>query len=494
MLTLLAAGLLASGCESVGGLGAPSGRSGLGLMTPEQFDRPLWIPTEDTGVVDSHGVRRFALTAMPGVSDFGVARTDTWGFNGDYLGPTLRAKTGERVGVRVTNELTEETTVHWHGMHLPARMDGGPHQPVAPGDEWTPEWSIRQTPATLWYHPHPHGETEQHVYRGLAGLFIVDPADGPDRRLPHRYGVDDIPVILQDKRVGDDGRLDFDDQGNEIGLMGDRVLANGVWGAFHEVATDLVRLRILNGSTARSYRLGFGDDRPFDLIGSDGGLLEAPSRTTRVQVSPGERVEIVVTVTPGEVIRLRSYGADLGGVAASFAFGGEDEADILELRASDRLDELPPVPAALASIARLDPDDAVAERQFVFEGREINGRRMDMGRIDEVVVVDTTEIWEVHSRNLFPHNFHVHDVQFQVLSIDGAPPPPELAGLKDTIYLAPRTTYRLIMRFADHADPDTPYMYHCHLLLHEDEGMMGQFVVVERGEEVDHNGNSGHHH
>jgi hypothetical protein len=104
---------------------------------------------------------------------------------------------------------------------------------------------------------------------------------------------------------------------------------------------------------------------------------------------------------------------------------------------------------------------------------------MDPGRIDEVVEVGTTEIWEVRSLDAFPHNFHVHDVQFQVVSIDGTPPPPELAGRKDTIYLEPRRRYRLIMRFEDFTDPAAPYMFHCHLLLHEDEGLMGQFLVVD---------------
>jgi FtsP/CotA-like multicopper oxidase with cupredoxin domain len=182
---------------------------------------------------------------------------------------------------------------------------------------------------------------------------------------------------------------------------------------------------------------------------------------------------------PGETTMLRSFAPDLGDVAAAFAFGGEDSFDVLQLRAAGTLDPAPPVPARLSAEPRTPAAAATVTRRFELQGREINGRKMAMDRIDEQVRLGDTEIWEVTSRDRFPHNFHVHDVQFEVLDIDGSPPPPELAGRKDTVYLEPRREYRLIMRFRDFADPDTPYMYHCHLLLHEDEGLMGQFVVTD---------------
>jgi len=141
------------------------------------------------------------------------------------------------------------------------------------------------------------------------------------------------------------------------------------------------------------------------------------------------------------------------------------------------------VTATLTDLPAVSAAEPEVTRGFVLEDRSINGKTMDMGRIDETVTVDTTEVWEVTSRNPFPHNFHVHDVQFRLLSIDGAPPP-ELAGLKDTIYLEPRRHYRLLLTFEDYTDPKYPYMFHCHLLLHEDEGMMGQFAVVEPGQEA----------
>ena len=476
---LVASGLGLAFSPLLSGCGGGSGQR---LISPRTFHTPLPIPPLADSMTEE-GSRRFALTAAPGRSELrpGI-ETETWGYNGPYLGPTLRARVGEHVHVTVTNKLTETTTVHWHGMHLPAEYDGGPHQPVDPGEQWQAEWVINQPPATLWYHPHPHGETEEHVTRGLAGMFWLDPADGPDERLPHRYGIDDIPLVVQDKKVADDGGLVFDDGGNEIGLLGDLVLTNGVTGAHLTVDAELTRLRILNGSTARSYLLGFDDDRAFHQIGTDGGLMAGPVECRRVPLSPGERAEIVVRLSPGERVRLRTFGAALGDVVSNAAFGGEDTADLLELRARKTLSPSPALPAELAAIAWLDASRAVQERRFTLEDRAINGREMDMERIDATVEVDTIEVWEVYNRNLFPHNFHVHDVQFQVLSVDGGEPAPHLRGWKDTVYLEPRRTYRLAMEFADYADPTAPYMFHCHLLLHEDEGMMGQFVVVNPGE------------
>jgi len=461
------------------GLSACGGVSVSRVDVPETFDAPLPVPPLAPSRVDADGTRTFSLTAQEGTTRFvpGV-ETPTWGFDGDLLGPTLRASRGEQVAVEVRNTLPEATSVHWHGMHLPAAMDGGPHQPVEPGATWRPTWRIDQPAATLWYHPHPHGRTEEHVYRGLAGFFLLDDPAAPDVGLPDEYGVDDVPVVVQDRKLDADGDLDLSG-GGELGVLGSLVTANGVRGAHLEATTQRVRLRLLNGSTARTYAFGFADDREVLQVASDGGLLPAPVPTTRVQLSPGERAEVVVTVSPGERVRLRSYPPDLGGIVAGFAMGANDTFDVLELRAAQDLAPSPPVAAALTTLEPLP--EATVTRTFDLQGRQINGRRMDMDRVDATVEEGATELWEVRNLDLFPHNFHVHDVQFRVLDIDGEAPPPALAGAKDTVYLEPRRTYRLVMRFEDHADPTTPYMFHCHLLLHEDEGLMGQLVVVEPG-------------
>jgi len=445
-----------------------------------EFENALAIPPLDRGTVGSDGVREFRLRAAEGVTEFtpGVGTT-TWGFNGGYLGPTLAATVGEPVRIHVENGLFVPTTVHWHGMHLPAEMDGGPHQVIEPGVTWSPSWTIDQEPTTLWYHPHLHGETESHVEMGLAGLFLLEPED-PDRfGLPHRYGVDDIPVIVQDRQFTSSGQFTTSTRGF-VGALGDTVLVNGTAAPYLEVTTELVKLRLLNGSTARTYRFEFDDERSFDLVGTDGGLLEAPHRTDHVQLSPGERAEIVVRVRPGEQPVLRSISPDLGMPGPIAAMnGGSDRLDIMQLRAAPVLEASAPLAERFAEISRMNPSDAANERHFEMDGLQINGQSMQMHTVNEIVEVDTVEIWKVRNRMQFAHSFHIHDVQFQVLSVDGKAPPPELAGWKDTIYTRPGVIYELIMRFEDYADPDTPYMYHCHFLAHEDAGMMGQFTVVE---------------
>ncbi|MFV0134155.1 multicopper oxidase domain-containing protein [Streptomyces sp. HMX87] len=192
------------------------------------FDNPLAIPPPAGSTVEKDGTRVFDLRMQAGETEFrdGV-KTPTWGFNGSYLGPTLRAERGEKVRVRIGNGLDEPSTVHWHGMHLPARMDGGPHQMIDPGATWTPHWTVDQPAAALWYHPHPHGRTEEHVRRGLAGLFLLDDRRSERLPLPKRYGVDDLPVVVQDVRF--DGARLAGDRGvtQNVGFLGDRTVVNG---------------------------------------------------------------------------------------------------------------------------------------------------------------------------------------------------------------------------------------------------------------------------
>jgi FtsP/CotA-like multicopper oxidase with cupredoxin domain len=450
------------------------------------FVNPLPVPPLAPSHIDGSGRRVFDLRAAAGVHDFGGRTSPTWGFNGSYLGPTLRAARGERVVVNVHNGLTETTTVHWHGMHLPAAMDGGPHQMVAPGATWSPTWTVEQPAATLWYHPHPHGQTASHVYRGLAGMFILDDPGG-GAGLPNRYGIDDIPVIVQDRRFGPDG---LDDEPlaftDDIGFLGDTVVVNGAVGPYLDVTTERVRLRLLNASNARAYGFGLADDREFAMVASDGGLLAAPYRTNRLTLAPGERAEIVVALRAGERVVLRSFPPDLGLNPIGRRFvGGADTLDILELRAAATLAPGPPLPRRLAELPAADPTASVEHRSFRLAGHAINGKRMDMSRVDATVAPGSREVWEVVNGDGAPHSFHVHGVSFRVLTADGSTPRPELAGWKDTVFLRPDVRYEILIDLPRFADPRVPYMFHCHVLEHEDRGMMGQFLVVGPGAMVD---------
>ncbi|MFI6869853.1 multicopper oxidase family protein [Nocardia sp. NPDC050406] len=447
------------------------------------FDRELAVPPLAQSRVEADGTRVFELDMRSGQREFEPGTvTPTWGFNGDYLGPTLRAGRGERVRVVVRNGLPETSSVHWHGMHLPAAMDGGPHQPVEAGATWTPQWVVDQPAATLWYHPHPHGETESHVRRGLAGMFILDDADSATVGLPRTYGVDDLPIIVQDARFRNGQLYGAHAIFRDVGFLGDRILVNGTLSPYREVGDELIRLRLLNASTARMYNFGFADDRRFAVVGTDGGLLERPVPVDRVQLSPGERAEVVVRMSPGERVTLRGYPLEAGLASFDQRFsGGDDSFDILQLRAAETLRPATELPSEQVRAQTPDGSDSVRERGFDIQFARINGQQMDMGRVDATVTRGTTETWVVRNIDGMPHNFHVHDVQFRVLSVDGSPPPAVLRGPKDTVYIAPGSTVRLALRFDGPADPGTPYMFHCHLIWHEDQGMMGQFVVVEPG-------------
>jgi blue copper oxidase len=332
------------------------------------FATTLAIPPLLDGEHRADGSVHYQLQVAPDAETLGpIEPGSRWGVNGTSPGPTLRMRTGDTVVVDVTNQLPEPTTLHWHGMHLPAIADGGPHQPIAPGATWHPTWTVDQPATTLWYHPHPHGRTRAHVQRGIAGMILVDDPLATGGSLPHRYGVDDIPVIIQDfdrhDPMGGDG-------------LGDTIAVNGTTDPHLAVTTDRVRLRLLNASVHRQYRLGFDDHRSFRLVGTDGGLLPAPVGLTEIQLSPGERADIVVEVRPGDRPVLRSEPPELGSDWFSRRFqGGDDRFDVLQLRVASTLEALPDIaldPDAAHTIDDLGP--AVDERRFELAGRRINGR------------------------------------------------------------------------------------------------------------------------
>jgi FtsP/CotA-like multicopper oxidase with cupredoxin domain len=242
-------------------------------------------------------------------------------------------------------------------------------------------------------------------------------------------------------------------------------------------------LRLLNGSNARTYQFGFADGRDFELVGTDGGLLPAPVATDEIMLSPAERAEIVVTVRPRERAVLRSNPPSLGTPLGRF-YGGSDGFDVLELRAAQTLDPSPAVPDRLVDVPALETDATAPTRNVRLTDQGINNQQMDMARIDATIAPGTTERWRVTNNDGKPHSLHIHGVSFQVASIDGTTPPEYLRGWKDTVYVAPQRAYEVVIRFPDYTDPTIPYMYHCHVLYHEDRGMMAQFLVLAPGQQA----------
>ena len=434
-----------------------------------------------------NGTKVFNLSLQQGQSHFfpGVA-TDTFGINGNYLGPTLRASQGEKVLINVTNHIGETTTIHWHGMHVPAAMDGGPHQVIANNTQWNPQFTIMQPSATPWYHPHMMGQTLRQVSMGLVGMFILDDTNPVQNSLPHTYGVDDIPLIFQDESFGTNGQLVFNNGGGRRRGGGQATtMVNGAISPTINIGQSPLRLRLLNASSRDFYNFGFAGNETFYQIASDGGLLPAPVALSRLILAPAERSEIIVDLNSSRPLLLQSFGGNGGGDRDG---NNAQTGTLLTINYTGTGTGQAVLPPRLNSIERLQPASAVQTRDMVLGGNDrnptINGQSMtsmaDMMNMANTLMVKlgTTEIWNLINRSNDTHAFHIHDIQFQILDRNGATPAANEAGLKDTVMVRPRETVRIIMRFTDFADPNTPYMYHCHLLNHEDNGMMGQFVVV----------------
>ncbi len=464
-------------------------------VTAQNYN-PLWIPDTLSG-------KEFNLTMEEGHEHwFGPnSLVMTAGFNpqttGHYFwGPTLIIRKGDTVKMNVTNNLKDTTTVHWHGMHLPAIMDGGPHQPIAPGATWKPYWKVMNNAATYWYHPHLHMMAQEQLLMGLGGMMIVRDADEDKLALPRTYGVDDIPLALSDRAFTTAGEI-------SIEPYGDSMQVNGVIRAEYTVPSQVVRFRILNASTERSYNLGFSDGRKFSVITSDGGLLNSPVELSRYLLSSGERIEILVNfgADKGKSVKLRAFNSVLPqNIPGGDRFPNGPFANILARIDFDVLNinignptanPITTIPTQLAIVAPLKEADAFVTRKLTISDTMIPGntgtsfvlnrRLFDENYIDYKVGLNNTEIWEIANSGNFAHPFHIHDVQFNVLTRNGQVAKPEEAGWKDVVLVKARETVRFIARFDDFADSTAPYMFHCHIALHEDEGMMGQFVVVDNG-------------
>ena len=412
------------------------------------------------------GVARFDLSLGESSHDFGSGvLTDTVSYNGQsVLGPTMRWRSGSDVEINVSNNLDEGTTAHWHGADVPAEDDGGPHSQIEPGQTWVADFEVIQPAATLWYHPHMMGTSAEQVFHGPAGMIIVEDDNSAAASLPSTYGVDDIPVILQDREFTADGQLSFEIDNDDDGDLNPNLTVNGTMDPYTTVPAGPVRLRLLNGSQARVYELS-SDNGTMIKIAGDGGYLPSPVDLDTVTVGPGDRVEIIVDVSAGPVALLDN-----------------DFGRVLELRPDSSLPTAEFPPDQLAEIDVITTDEIDNDRTFVMDevgnGWGINGNQMDMSRIDETVTFGDTERWSITVEDGI-HTFHVHQTQFQILSINGEPPPPEHAGWEDTVLVTEDRKVVVAARFDSYTNPSTPYMFHCHILDHEDLGMMGQFQVLD---------------
>ncbi|EEG09358.1 multicopper oxidase family protein [Pseudogulbenkiania ferrooxidans] len=401
--------------------------------------------------------------------------TTFWAYNGSVPGPLIEAYEGDTVEIAFTNRLAQPTTIHWHGMPVPAEQDGNPHDPVPPGASRHYRFTLPKGSAgTYWYHPHPHGYTGQQAYMGLAGTFIVRRRDDPLAHLPEQL------LVLSDLKLDGDGSIAANSMADHHdGREGQFVLVNGALRPTLALAEgERQRWRLWNATSARILKIAL-PAHEVHLVGTDGGAIASPRRIEHLLLSPGERAELVVTGRFGA-------GQTPGLVALPYARGKAmhpEQDTVLPLMTLNRHGRRTsaPLPARLAEVPAL-PAPAVKRRVEFSENMAdpkamflINGKTYDMARIDFEGKVGQVEEWEIVGNAHMDHPFHLHGTQFQVLARteDGQWRDEPFLAWHDVVNVAAGESVRLRFR------QDLPglRMFHCHILEHEDQGMMGQLLV-----------------
>jgi len=434
-----------------------------------------------------------------------------------YLGPTLIFTEDHELTFDISNLLPDgaNTTVHWHGLNIPAAMDGGPHQVIFNGSNWTPYFNMIDEVQTCWYHTHLMDLTTDQVIRGLAGMIIVeDPANDPLYQvLPHNYGQNDFPLVIQEKGFVLDSTTTPPTavaiKAGEKPGNGPYTLINGVVGGYLKIPAEVVRLRILNGSPRKMFHIGLSKElaspsnfTSMRMIATGGGYVDVPRPTDSTLMSVGDRREFLVDFAQfedGDTVYMKNlaiphdmnYGSTNGKALMAFVIDHSLVSDnpVTTLPASLVEYELAPGPVFMTR-----------EKNLMGSGGSgnvwtIDGTPMDMMVINDTVLVNTKERWVINNLTNKSHPFHIHKVQFQVVEYTGKVGvldsvatythpdlPDELFGFKDVQLIRPGATLIFEARFDSCPSPlnaNQGYMYHCHILTHEDTSMMHQFVVVD---------------
>ena len=527
-LRLVGLGGLAAGCSLVG-RGLPAPLSGLvGALTPTtRREEPTTASDAATRTLPPGDPDlEVRLTAVP--DEVGILPgppTRVWRYRGEvvrgpqdalqtlpdsYLGPIFHVRKGWRVRVHFSHELPQESIVHWHGLHVPHEDDGHPRFVIRAGETYLYDFVVMDRAGTYWYHPHPHGLTGPQVYHGLAGLFLVHDEEEEALGLPS--GPYDLPVVLQDRVFDGNNQLVYG--GNMMtqmmGFLGNRLLVNGRADTTLSVATRPYRLRILNGSNARIYKLAWQDGAPLTVIGTEGGLLERPVQKPYITLGPAQRVDLWVDFRDLP-LGTRRILMNLPHAAP----GGDASFPVLTAVVEQQADGGEPLPERLSTIEPYREDDAVnagQPRTFVLSmtpglGWTLNGRTFEMTATadDEVVRLGDLEVWSFLNAAggmgregmgggmgggmgmgmALPHPMHVHGLQFQILRRKLTPQAQVLwetlgegfvnEGWHDTVLVLPGEQVDILLRFTDF---EGLYLYHCHNLEHEDMGMMRNYRVV----------------
>jgi FtsP/CotA-like multicopper oxidase with cupredoxin domain len=470
-----------------------------------------------------------ALRAAPGEAHIlSGAPTKVWRFTGQvlkgpaetlqvipdsYLGPIIRLRKGQKVRIRFSNALPESTIVHWHGLDMPAAMDGHPHLVIDQGKDFIYEFEVTNRAGTYWYHPHPHSRTGPQVYRGLAGVLLISDEEEAALNLPS--GAEEIVCVLQDRQFDRQNQLTYVAEGmmgQVHGFLGDRMLINGQERPSLALATRAYRLRVLNGSNARIYKLMWSDGTPMTILGTDGGLLERPSAQTSLTLAPAQRADVLLDLSGhavGARLELQSApfpaadvdasgmgGGMMGGMTAGAVPNGAP-LSLLAIQVARRVASTFRLPSTLSTFdASWRHETSAPARRITLAFQagqwQLSGRTFDMmdAAPDETVPAGSTQIWELANTAgmmgmQMAHPIHLHGRQFRVLgrqresgaAADGKAVREGLTdeGWKDTVLVMPGETVRIMITFTRHPGL---YLYHCHILEHEDMGMMRNFKVT----------------
>lgn len=509
-------------------------------------DRPA-LPIPDLLTADASN--RMQLVVQAGKSSFAGKTATTWGYNGNLLGPAVKLNKGQSVTVDIHNQLAEETTLHWHGLEIPGEVDGGPQGIIPAGGKRSVTFTPDQRAATCWFHPHQHGKTGRQVAMGLAGLVLIEDEEIRKLMLPKQWGIDDVPVIIQDKQFSADGQVDYqlDIMTAAVGWFGDTLLTNGAIYPQHAAPRGWLRLRLLNGCNARSLNIAASDNRPLYVIASDGGLLAEPVKVTELPMLMGERFEVLVDVSDGKAFDLVTLPVSQMGMAIAPFDKPHPVMRVqpLLITASgtlpDSLTSMPSLPSLEGLTVRklqlsMDPMLDMMGMQMLMKkyggqamagmdhgkmmghmnndnmghgnmnhgnmnhgemgnmqhgdmgnmkhgsfdfhnANRINGQAFDMNKPMFAAAKGQHERWVISGQgDMMLHPFHIHGTQFRILSENGKAPAVHRAGWKDTVRVEGGVS-EVLVKFDHDAPKEHAYMAHCHLLEHEDTGMMLGFTV-----------------
>ena len=510
-------------------------------------DRPA-LPIPDLLTADASN--RMQLVVQAGKSSFAGKTATTWGYNGNLLGPAVKLNKGQSVTVDIHNQLAEETTLHWHGLEIPGEVDGGPQGIIPAGGKRSVTFTPDQRAATCWFHPHQHGKTGRQVAMGLAGLVLIEDEEIRKLMLPKQWGIDDVPVIIQDKQFSADGQVDYqlDIMTAAVGWFGDTLLTNGAIYPQHAAPRGWLRLRLLNGCNARSLNIAASDNRPLYVIASDGGLLAEPVKVTELPMLMGERFEVLVDVSDGKAFDLVTLPVSQMGMAIAPFDKPHPVMRVqpLLITASgtlpDTLTSMPSLPSLEGLTVRklqlsMDPMLDMMGMQMLMKkygaqamagmdhgkmmghmnndnmghgnmnhgnmnhgemgnmqhgdmgnmkhggsfdfhnANRINGQAFDMNKPMFAAAKGQHERWVISGQgDMMLHPFHIHGTQFRILSENGKAPAAHRAGWKDTVRVEGGVS-EVLVKFDHDAPKEHAYMAHCHLLEHEDTGMMLGFTV-----------------